>query len=98
MLNRLYEACLTFADTCDHRRTVVILVGAPGYTLIVIAVGMLVLQRFPNSGDEYVYLYQAATLQEGRVANPAPALSEFFEFNYIAQVNGRAFGTFPPGW
>ncbi len=75
-----------------------IALGGAAYTLMLVTVGAVVLQRFPNSGDEYVYLYQAATFGEGRLANPVPALPEFFEFNYIAHDQGRAFGTFPPGW
>ena len=36
--------------------------AAPAVMLLLVGVGTFVLQRFPNSGDEYVYLYQAATL------------------------------------
>src|SRR5918993_656154 len=97
-LERLYAACLACAAACNRRPLLVITVGGAAYTLLLVAVGALVLQRFPNSGDEYVYLYQAATLSEGRLANPAPVPPEFFEFYYIAHDQGRAFGTFPPGW
>jgi hypothetical protein len=97
-LDRLYAACLGFADACNRRPLLVITVGVPAYTVLLVALGTLVLQRFPNSGDEYVYLYQAATLGEGRLANPVPTPPEFFEFYYIAHDQGRAFGTFPPGW
>jgi hypothetical protein len=97
-LDRLYAACLSFAIACDRRRALLLWVGGPAYTLLLAGVGAFVLHHFPNSGDEYVYLYQAATLAEGRLDNPAPALPEFFEFNYIAQDQGRVFGTFPPGW
>lgn len=97
-LDRLYEACLSFASACDRRRALLLCLGAPAYTLLLVAVGAWVLQRFPNSGDEYVYLYQAATLARGRLTNVAPTLPEFFEFNYIAHRQGQVFGTFPPGW
>ena len=76
----------------------VLVLAAPAYTLFLAAIGAVVLQRFPNSGDEYVYLYQASTLSAGRLANPAPPVPEFFEFNYIAHDRGRTFGTFPAGW
>ena len=98
LIDRLYQACLSLASACDRRRTLVLGLGAPAYTALLVAIGAFVLQRFPNSGDEYVYLYQAATLAEGRLANAAPSLPEFFEFNYIAHRQGRVFGTFPPGW
>ena len=67
-------------------------------TAILVAIARLVLQDFPNSGDEYVYLYQAATLAEGRLSNPLPVAPEFFQSFYVAHENGRAFGTFPIGW
>jgi hypothetical protein len=97
-LDRVYAACLEWASACDRHSRMVLWVGVPAYTLFLATVATLVLQRFPNSGDEYVYLYQAATLAEGRLSNPAPAFPEFFTFNYIASDDGRAFGTFPPGW
>jgi hypothetical protein len=97
-LDRAYAACLAGANACARRPILVLLIGAPAYTLLLVGVGALVLQRFPNSGDEYVYRYQAATLGEGRLANPLPAFPEFFEVNYIAHDHGRAYGTFPPGW
>ena len=98
MLDRIYAACLSFARACDRRRVLVFLVGAPLYAVMLTLVGAWILQRFPNSGDEYVYLYEAATFEAGRLANPLPVPPEFFEFNYIAHDRGRAFGTFPPGW
>jgi hypothetical protein len=68
------------------------------YLLILVGIGSLVLQRFPNSSDEYAYLYQAATLAEGRLSNPVPPVPEAFTFNYITQHGERVFSTFPPGW
>jgi hypothetical protein len=67
MIDRAYAACLAFADWCQRRRLSLLVIGAPVYLLILVGVGELVLQRFPNSGDEYAYLYQAATLAEGRL-------------------------------
>src|SRR5688572_24625301 len=94
----MYAACLAFADACERRRLLVFVLGAPAYTLLLVVLGRLVLQDFPNSGDEYAYLFEAATLRRGRLSNPAPPFAEFFAFNYIAHDNGRTFGTFPPGW
>jgi len=98
MADTVYAACMAAADWCHHHRRLVLLIGAPAYTLLIVSVGTFVLERFPNSGDEYVYLYQAATLVAGRVSNPAPAVPGAFEFSYITQHGDRAFGTFPPGW
>jgi Dolichyl-phosphate-mannose-protein mannosyltransferase len=98
LLDRLYIVCRECADACERRPLTVLFTAAPAVTLVLVGIGTFVLQRFPNSGDEYVYLYQAATLGEGRLSNAAPSFPEFFEFNYIAHDRGRAYGTFPPGW
>ena len=98
MIDRAYAGCLAFADWCERRRLSLLVIGAPVYLLIVVGVGELVLQRFPNSGDEYAYLYQAATLAEGRLSNPAPPLPDAFAFNYITRRGDRVFSAFPPGW
>jgi hypothetical protein len=86
------------ADWCGRHRLLLAWAGAPVYLLFLVGIGALVLQRFPNSGDEYVYLYQAATLAEGRLSNAAPPEPEAFAVNYITQRGDRVFGTFPPGW
>ena len=98
MIDAAYAACLAFGTWCDRHRLRILLVGAPAYLVLLVAVGALVLQRFPNSGDEYVYLYEAATIGEGRLSNPLPRTADAFDFNYIVRDGGRAFGTFPPGW
>jgi len=98
MTDAVYAAYLTFADWCDRHRSRLLLVGGPVYGLFLVAIGHLVLRRFPNSGDEYVYLYQATTLAAGRLTNPAPVVPAAFEFNYIVQQGPREFGSFPPGW
>ncbi len=97
-LDALYVASVTFADWCVQHRLALVLVALPVTLLILIAIGRLILHDFPNSGDEYVYLYQAETLARGRLWNPSPHLPEFFEFSYIVQRDGKAFGSFPPGW
>ena len=98
MIDTAYAACLAFADWCQRCRLSLLVIAAPVYLLIVVGVGTLVLQRFPNSGDEFAYLYQAATLAEGRLSNPAPPSAGAFALNYITQRGNRVFSTFPPGW
>ena len=58
----------------------------------------LVLEHFPNSGDEYGYLYQADTLLAGRFSNTPHPLQPFFMTSHILERGGRLFGVFPPGW
>lgn len=66
--------------------------------LAVIYIAYDTLATFPNSGDEYVYLYQAQTLAEGRLWNEAHPMDEFFLYSHIAQKDGINVGRFPPGW
>jgi hypothetical protein len=94
----LHAGCLALADWCVDRRTRLLLAAIPALTLAAAGLGRGVLQDFPSSGDEYVYLYQAATLAAGRLWNPTPPAPELFGFNYIASENGRTYGSFPPGW
>jgi hypothetical protein len=93
-----YDGSLAAADWCERHRWRVLMLGAPLVFGLLTAVATVVLESFPNSGDEYAYLYQARTLAEGRLTNPLPAAPEFFETIYIAHDRGRAYGTFPIGW
>ncbi|MFN2446708.1 MAG: ArnT family glycosyltransferase [Vicinamibacterales bacterium] len=97
-LERCYAGCLRLADRALTRPGRLAIVVLPVVLLGLVAIAELVLADFPNSGDEYVYLYQAATLAAGRLWNVAPAQPESFQFNYIIFAGDRAFGSFPPGW
>lgn len=57
-----------------------------------------VLERFPNSADEYAYLFQADTFKHGRLWNETHPLQEFFSFIHIAEKEGKWISRFPPGW
>lgn len=56
------------------------------------------LETFPNSSDEYVYLFQASALSKGKLWESAHDLPNFFFFNHIKQKDGIRVGRFPPGW
>jgi hypothetical protein len=66
------------------------------------AVGALaivwVLRAFPNSGDEYDYLFEARTFLAGRLWNPVPALPDLFAHFHILFTNGKWVAGYPPGW
>ena len=57
-----------------------------------------VLLRFPNSGDEYCYLFQVRAWLDGRASFPVLPGQEFFAFGHIRVLDGRVFSVFPPGW
>ena len=97
-LARIYSDALRLAAWLDARRRILAWVALPGAVLTLVAVNHLALLGFPNSGDEYAYLYQASTLSAGRLWNPAPVLPESFALSYVIFDEGRAFGSFPLGW
>ena len=63
-----------------------------------ILIAYFALHGFANSGDEYVYLYQAKTLSEGKLWNEAHPLPDFFLYSHIPQHEAISVGRFPPGW
>ncbi len=75
--------------------TAVIVVAA---VLLPLSVAYFVLDRFPNSGDEYSYLFEAHTLAGFRLWETPPALGTdlipfrtwIFESKWVSQ--------YPPGW
>ncbi len=53
---------------------------------------------WPNSGDEYGYLYLADTLLHGRFYNPLPPVQGLFDFFWIGMHDGKSASQYPPGW
>ena len=53
---------------------------------------------WPNSADEYGYLYVARTLLHWRTYNPPPPVSDLFDFWWIGIRDGKAASQYPPGW
>lgn len=94
----IYDGCLQLADWLLARSRLALPIAAAGALALVVTINQFVLRDFPNSGDEYVYLYQAQTLAGGRLVNAAPNQPRSFAFNYIVYDGDRAFGIFPIGW
>jgi hypothetical protein len=88
-------AALPIALTA-HRRAVVLGVTVAGVagTLAVV----WVLRAFPNSADEYAFLFEADSFLAERLWNPLPPLHEAFAFLHISQVDGKWAALYPPGW
>ncbi len=89
----------TFLATLVSKHTggTVFAIGA-AFSIITILVIHIVLEDFPNSSDEFAYLFQAKTLSEGRLWEPPPDFQECFHFNHIVQQEDMRVGRFPPGW
>ncbi len=76
----------------------------PALVIILIAAAIMavlagpVLQRFPHSGDEYAYLYQARTFLAGRVVNPpAPDPAALAQVHIVSTADAM-YSKYPPGW
>ncbi|HUZ72440.1 MAG TPA: hypothetical protein VMU87_05600 [Stellaceae bacterium] len=67
-----------------------------GFAMFLAAVW--VLRAFPNSGDEYDYLFGANTILAGRLWNPLLPGQAFFSFFHIFQKAGKWVEQYPPGW
>jgi hypothetical protein len=95
---RVHDACLRFGAACARHPRVFPAGGAVVVGAVAALIGWLVLRHFPNSGDEYCYLYQARTFLAGRLSNPPHPLQPFFETTNIIERDGHVFSVFPPGW
>ncbi len=71
---------------------------ASAFVMAAIFVNREVLEDFPNSSDEYAYLFQAEMFSRGKWWEPAHDLPDFFYVNNIAQHDGIQVSRFPPGW
>jgi hypothetical protein len=56
------------------------------------------LERFPHSGDEYAYVYQARTFLAGRLTNPPAPDPVAYEQVHIISTPARMYSKYPPGW
>ncbi len=77
-------------------RSLTILLGAGTIVSLIIATSAL--KEFPNSADEYAYLFQAIDFSEARLWSTVHDHPEFFEFDHIVQKDNKWISRFPPGW
>lgn len=95
---RAYARLTTLLDAASAHPRALAVLGLPLALAAIVVVNQVVLLDFPNSGDEYAYLYQARTLAEGRLWNPPSPAPDLLAFNYIVHEPSRSFGSFPVGW
>jgi hypothetical protein len=79
-----------------HWRAVAVGIGIAGFAGSLAVVWGL--RAFPNSADEYAFLFEANTFLAGRLSNPLPPLHKFFSFLHILELNGKWAALYPPGW
>jgi hypothetical protein len=88
-------AALPGALAARWREVALFVIGA---ALVASLAGVWVLRAFPNSADEYAFLFEADTFLAGRLWNPLPPLHKFFTFLHILELDGRWVALYPPGW
>ncbi|MSR78355.1 MAG: hypothetical protein EXS63_09075 [Candidatus Omnitrophica bacterium] len=82
----------------DLPRFLVIFLPFAAAFFITVFVGGWILQAFPNSADEYDYLFQARTYFSGRFFNATHPSQTFFEFMHLIQYQGKWYSPYPIGW
>jgi hypothetical protein len=71
---------------------------ASAFFLTTVFISQQTLEEFPNSSDEYAYLFQAELFSRGKLWERTHDLPDFFYLNNIAQHDGIVVSRFPPGW
>ena len=56
------------------------------------------LNKFPMSGDEYVYLLQARMFELGKLWLQPWPLQKYFGVDWVFEFAGRLITVYPPGW
>lgn len=97
-LAAIYAAVHDLAGFFHRRRTVVLAAVLVSVCAITSLIAYYVLQRFPNSADEYSYIYQARTFLAGRLWNLPHPLQQFFDSIWILHHGDKVFSMYWPGW
>ena len=94
---RLTEKTISNLQSPISQKAAVVLLTLLTFTLTS-HIASNVLARVPHVQDSLTYLFQAKTLTQGDLWNPAPPLPEFFEQEFLLVQDGRWFGKYPPGY
>jgi hypothetical protein len=97
-MSKLYSIISNVSEFCLRHRKTTLFSGIIISLAVLTCIAVFILQDFPNSGDEYTYLYQAKTFLAGRLSNQPHSLQEFFDFYWILTFNNKVFGQYLPGW
>lgn len=74
-----------------------------GFTILLAFFGCLIAGwiggvSWPNSGDEYSYVFLADTFRAGRLWDPPPPVPLLFSAFHVLVKDGRTFSPYPPAW
>jgi len=94
----LRDGAFRFFDFSAKHSKAFLIITAVFSIILLSSFALFVLQDFPNSADEYAYIFQAETFLQKRLWNEPHPAQEFFSFAHIAQMEGKWVSRFPPGW
>jgi hypothetical protein len=86
------------SDWMPPRRRVAVALLVACAALLPTFVAWVVLDRFPNSGDEYAYLFQAEQFAKGHLWAKAPPLGDSFVPYRTWILGDKWLSQYPPGW
>jgi hypothetical protein len=66
--------------------------------VISLVLALTTVSIWPNSGDEYGYIYMAETFLHGRLWNAVSPIPELFDFFWIFDKDGIRISQYAPGW
>ena len=86
---------VSIAEPTAWKRAVLVI---PVAFVLALFAHVVIIERFPNSGDEYAYLWQATAFASGHITAASPEPQDAFRLNHVGDVNGKRFSKYPPGW
>lgn len=98
MLGNIYSLVDKWTAACLKDRLRLSIILACFFIIVLMFTALYILQDFPNSADEYDYIYQAKTFLNGRFWNPAHPLQDFFNIIWTINHEGKHFSQYPFGW
>jgi hypothetical protein len=94
----LKEGAFGFLNLIAKHAKAFLIITAAFSVILLSGFAIFILQGFPNSADEYAYIFQTETFRQKRLWNEPHPAQEFFAFAHIAQMEGKWVSRFPPGW
>ena len=98
ILEAAYSGIIMIINKWSRNKLTFSLITAIIFLGLTLVVAGFILHFFPNSGDEYAYIFQAELLSHGRFWTEPHPHQEFFQCWFITAREGKLFSRVPPGW
>jgi hypothetical protein len=85
-------------DTLSRTDKIALWLVCVGTFAFLILFHTILLQSFPNSTDEHLYLYKAALFSQGQLYTHPHPMQPYLSPFYLLTFDDRVFSIFPPGW